>query len=55
MVGRGLINPRPKKTTGRRNIDRGEAMIDLTDPTLDKRLQQRTAEGRFEISEIEVV
>lgn len=30
-------------------------MIDLTDPTLERRLQQRTAEGRFEISEIELV
>jgi DNA-directed RNA polymerase specialized sigma24 family protein len=30
-------------------------MIDLTDPTLDRRLQQRTAEGRYEISEIELV
>jgi DNA-directed RNA polymerase specialized sigma24 family protein len=30
-------------------------MIDLTDPTLDKRLQQRTTDGRFEISEIELV
>jgi len=30
-------------------------MIDLTDPTLDRRLQRRTAEGRFEISEIDLV
>ena len=30
-------------------------MIDLTDPTLDRRLQLRRADGRFEISEIELV
>jgi DNA-directed RNA polymerase specialized sigma24 family protein len=30
-------------------------MIDLTDPTLDRRLQKRTADGRFEISEIALV
>lgn len=30
-------------------------MIDLTDPTLDERLQRRTAEGRYEISESELV
>lgn len=30
-------------------------MIDLSDPTLDERLRRRTAEGRYEISEIELV
>lgn len=30
-------------------------MIDMSDPTLDERLQRRTAEGRYEISEIEVI
>ncbi len=30
-------------------------MIDLSDPTLDDRLRRRNAEGRFEISEIELV
>ncbi len=30
-------------------------MIDLSDPNLDDRLKRRTAEGRFEISEIELV
>ena len=30
-------------------------MIDLSDPTLDERLRSRTAEGRYEISEIELV
>lgn len=30
-------------------------MIDLSDPTLDERLQRRTAEGRYEISESELV
>ncbi len=30
-------------------------MIDLSDPTLDERLRNRTAEGRYEISEIELV
>ncbi len=30
-------------------------MIDLSDPTLDERLHRRTAEGRYEISEIELV
>ncbi len=30
-------------------------MIDLSDPTLDERLRRRTVEGRYEISEIELV
>ncbi|GCE10816.1 RNA polymerase sigma factor [Tengunoibacter tsumagoiensis] len=30
-------------------------MIDLSDPTLDERLRRRTAEGRYEISEIELI
>lgn len=30
-------------------------MIDLSDPTLDERLRRRTPEGRYEISEIELV
>jgi DNA-directed RNA polymerase specialized sigma24 family protein len=30
-------------------------MIDLSDPTLKQRLRRRTAEGRYEISEIELV
>jgi len=30
-------------------------MIDMSDPTLDERLQRRTSEGRYEISEIEVI
>jgi len=30
-------------------------MIDLSDPTLKERLRRRTAEGRYEISEIELV
>lgn len=30
-------------------------MIDLSDPTLDERLRRRTIEGRYEISEIELV
>jgi len=30
-------------------------MIDLSDPTLDERLHHRTAEGRYEINEIEIV
>lgn len=30
-------------------------MIDLSDPTLNERLQRRTPEGRFEISEAELV
>jgi DNA-directed RNA polymerase specialized sigma24 family protein len=30
-------------------------MIDLSDPILDERLRRRTAEGRYEISEIELV
>ncbi len=33
----------------------GGDMIDLSDPTLDERLLRRTAEGRYEISEIELV
>jgi DNA-directed RNA polymerase specialized sigma24 family protein len=30
-------------------------MIDLSDPTLDERLRRRTAEGRYEITEIDLV
>src|SRR5579871_385063 len=30
-------------------------MIDLSDPTLDERLSRRTPEGRYEISEIELI
>ena len=30
-------------------------MIDLSDPTLDEQLRRRTVEGRYEISEIELV
>lgn len=30
-------------------------MIDLSDPTLDERLRRRTAEGRYEIAETELV
>jgi DNA-directed RNA polymerase specialized sigma24 family protein len=30
-------------------------MIDLNDPTLDERLRRRTVDGRYEISEIELV
>ncbi len=30
-------------------------MIDLSDPTLDERLRRRTPEGRYEISEVELV
>jgi DNA-directed RNA polymerase specialized sigma24 family protein len=30
-------------------------MIDLSDPTLDERLHRRTAEGRYEISEVQLV
>jgi DNA-directed RNA polymerase specialized sigma24 family protein len=33
----------------------GDAMIDLSDPTLDERLRRRTAEGRYEISESALV
>jgi DNA-directed RNA polymerase specialized sigma24 family protein len=33
----------------------GNNMIDLHDPTLKERLRRRTAEGRYEISEIELV
>jgi DNA-directed RNA polymerase specialized sigma24 family protein len=33
----------------------GKNMIDLHDPTLKERLRRRTAEGRYEISEIELV
>ena len=33
----------------------GGSMIDLSDPTLDERLRRRTTEGRYEISEIELV
>ena len=30
-------------------------MIDLSDPTLDERLQRRTADGRYELGECELV
>ncbi len=33
----------------------GDCMINLSDPTLDERLRRRTPEGRYEISDIELV
>ena len=32
-----------------------DGMIDLNEPTLQERLRRRTAEGRYEISEIDLV
>ncbi len=40
---------------GRFRYDLGDCMIDLSDPTLDERLRRRTAEGRYEITESELV
>ena len=56
-LDKGIVYSRgyQKETAELSNYFRGNDMIDLSDSTLDERLQRRTADGRYELGECELV
>src|SRR3989440_9111812 len=56
-LDKGVVYSRgyQKETAELSNYFRGNDMIDLSDSTLDERLQRRTADGRYELGECELV